>query len=290
MGEGTNGETFLVMSWKQKMKYSRLFGLYERLFRPGVWAAHRKEVELYRGILGGAGPKGGDAAMRSAALIFDIGAYDGHKTAAFLEMGARVVACEPDAYNFRLLNVRFRRRKKRVTLLNAAVGDHIGTGFFLVHHLGSAFNTLNRKWKEMLEADGGVRWKEDIRFSGDGYAVRVTTVDELIRLHGMPDFIKIDVEGYEKQVFEGLSQRVPCVSFECQLPEFRDDLLAILQKLTAVDGATRFNIVYEEELVFPEFVEYDKLLEWIAGTQLFSFDIVAMSLFGDQLRIPNDLP
>jgi FkbM family methyltransferase len=259
MGQGADGINAIAMPWKQRIKYSRLYGLYERIFRPGVRAAHRKEVALYRGILGG-----------TPRLIFDIGAYDGHKTAAFLELGARVVACEPDLSNFRLLGIRFRRWRKRVVLYQKAVGDRVGTAALLIHHAGSAFNTLNPRWKEMLEADGARRWKEDIRFS-DGYTVPITTLDELIGVHGMPDLIKIDVEGYEKAVFEGLSQRAPCVSFECQLPEFRDDLLAILQRLA---GGT-FNVVYAEELVLPEWVGYERILEWVEGTELFSFDIVA---------------
>jgi FkbM family methyltransferase len=239
------------------LKYSWLGRVYRAVRQPAVRAAHLKEVRLYRAILGD-----------GAGLIFDIGAYDGHKTAAFLEMGARVVACEPDTTNFQLLKIRF--RKERVIVLHTAVGDREGMAPLLIHHPGSAFNTLNPKWKDMLEADGQVRWKEDIHFE-DGERVPVTTLDELIRVHGVPDLIKIDVEGYEKAVFDGLSQRVPCVSFECQLPEFRDDLLAILWRLKG----SAFNVVYAEELVLPEWVGYERIVEWTAGTELFSFDIVA---------------
>jgi len=247
------------MIFRTYLKYSWLGRLYRAVRRPAVRAAHKKEVGLYRAILGD-----------GARLIFDIGAYDGHKTAAFLELGARVVACEPDAANFRLLGVRFRRFGRRVVLKQVAVGDRVGTGFFLVHHPGSAFNTLNPKWRTMLEADGQTRWKEDIAFSGDGYTVVLTTLDELIREYGVPDFIKIDVEGYEKQVFEGLSQRIPCISFECQLPEFKDDLLAILRRLEG----SMFNVVYNERLVLPEWLDYGRILEWVEGTSLFSFDMV----------------
>jgi len=246
------------MGLKQRIKYSGIFGLYERVFRPAVRAAHLKEVRLYREILG-----------KRVGLIFDIGAYDGHKTAAFLELGARVVACEPDAYNFQLLTVRFRGRR-RVTLLKTALGEKEGTAELLVHHPGSAFNTLNVKWKKMLEEDGQARWKEEIRFA-DEEKVRVTTLDELIRVHGVPDFIKIDVEGYEKFVLDGLHQRVSCISFECQLPEFKDDLLAILRRL---EDGSMYNVVYAEELVLPEWVGYEEILKWVQETKLFSFDMV----------------
>jgi FkbM family methyltransferase len=263
MGEGKTKLT-VGMPIYHYLKYSRVFRWYERLFQPWVIRAHEKEVGLYRSFLG------------RCRLIFDIGAYDGHKTAAFLEIAGKVVACEPDLNNFSLLRIRFRGKTKRVILMQMAVADRTGTGLFHIHHPGSAFNTLNLKWKEMLEADQAVRWNEVIRFSEGGMRqVRVTTLDELIRLYGVPDFIKIDVEGYEKQVIDGLSQKVPCISFECQLPEFRDDLQAVLAKLIDLDRETKFNIVYEETLVLPEFVSYGRILEWLGGTNLYSFDMVA---------------
>jgi hypothetical protein len=67
------------------------------------------------------------------------------------------------------------------------------------------------------------------------------TLDRLIGQYGVPDFIKIDVEGYEKRVFMGLTQRVP-VS--------RSNVCSLNSATTA-------------------------LLEWLAGTTLYSFDVVA---------------
>ena len=42
----------------------------------------------------------------------------------------------------------------------------------------------------------------------------VTTLDRLIAQHGVPSFIKIDVEGFEDQVLAGLTHPVPALSFE----------------------------------------------------------------------------
>jgi FkbM family methyltransferase len=42
----------------------------------------------------------------------------------------------------------------------------------------------------------------------------MTTLDELIGKHGVPVFIKIDVEGFEEAVLQGLSQPVRALSFE----------------------------------------------------------------------------
>ena len=44
--------------------------------------------------------------------------------------------------------------------------------------------------------------------------VPLITLDALIATHGVPDFFKIDVEGYELEVLKGLGQPIPLVSLE----------------------------------------------------------------------------
>jgi len=233
------------------LRYSFLFNVYTRLFKRQVIQEHEKEVAFYQSFLPG-----------HCSLIFDIGAYDGHKTAAFLEIADQVVSCEPDAHNFRTLRIRFRNNRSAVILENKAVSDHPGTETYYIHHAGSAFNTLNPKWKQILEADGENRWNEKIAFSNE-VRIQLTTLDQLISQYGKPGFIKIDVEGYEQVVLKGLSQKVPFLSFECLLPDCKTELLDCLAHVYQLDNNAVFNAAFEEKLELVNFLSYHDMINWI---------------------------
>lgn len=245
----------------QQLKFSGLFRLYEKLFKPAVRRAAKREVDFYRSFLDPVG------------LIFDIGANDGHKTEAFLQLAQKVVCCEPDATNLGILRTRFRNRKEAVYIEAAACGPVAGSQKFYVHHDGSAFNTLNPRFKEITQADDGSRWNETIRFSGE-QEVTVTTLDALIQKHGLPGFIKIDVEGYELEVLRGLSQPVPCLSIECLFPEFRGELEQSINLLRQLDAACIFNIAMHEQLVLPAFVDAATFIKVLDSWKEPHFEVV----------------
>lgn len=250
------------LGWYEYFRYSFFFTVYTRLFKRQVIRDHRKEVDFYSSFL------------PHNALIFDIGAYDGHKTAAFLELADRVVCCEPDKHNFRTLQIRFRNYRSRVFMENKALSDHPGTETYYVHHAGSAFNTLNPKWKQILEADGESRWNENIQFS-DQVSVSLTTLNQLISQYGKPGFIKIDVEGYEWQVLKGLSEKVPFLSFECLLPDCKTELRGCLDHLYQLDNTVTFNVAYDESLVLASFLTYKDMLQYIDNMSPGCFEVVA---------------
>ena len=249
-----------------RLKYSYFFNVYERLFKPEVIAQHKKEVELYKSFL------------NHTSLVFDIGAYDGHKTAAFVEIADKVISCEPDPFSFSILQTRFRHVKNKVTPVNCAVYHQKGQATLQRNYEGSAFNTLNEDWKNILEKDNASRWTEKIAFQHTiAMEVKTTTLDELITQFGTPDFIKIDAEGSEWEIIRGLSQKVNSISFECLLPEFSSQLIQILDKLIFLDKNYQFNIIHNEELLFEETTSLEETLQWIKTTELYSFDMLAIS-------------
>ena len=63
--------------------------------------------------------------------------------------------------------------------------------------------------------------------------VPVTTLDDLIERHGMPSFIKLDVEGFEVEALAGLTRPVPALSFEFTTIQ-RDLATACIERCAAL--------------------------------------------------------
>ena len=193
-------------------------------------------------------------------LCFDVGANVGNRTGLLLEIPARVVAVEPQALCQVALEESF-GDNPRFTLVRAALGPEPGTAEIRKTSSGSVYATLSSDWMARVKTSG--RFAE---FSWDDTErVEVTTLDTLIRRYGEPTFCKIDVEGYERQVLEGLSTPIRALSIEFT-PEFLDateECLALILGL----GEYEFNYSLDESLVLAEgrWISREKLLDALDG-------------------------
>ena len=217
----------------QRMKASCIYDFYRTLDDPHWIADRNKEVEFFRRLLAG---------FRAGDLIFDIGANYGAKTDVFLRLGARVVSVDPDETNIEILKGKFLTNRiipKPVVLEGKAVSDRVGQMTMWVDAPGSALNTLNPKWADTLRNDE-TRFGRRLNFTQERI-VETTTLDYLIARHGRPSYIKIDVEGHELAVLRGLRQPVPCLSFEVNLPDFREESLECVRLLNELNSDGQFN-------------------------------------------------
>ena len=75
--------------------------------------------------------------------------------------------------------------------------------------------------------------------------VETDTLDSLVNAYGIPDYCKIDVEGYEAEVLRGLSKKIGIISFEFT-SEFVFKSIECLCMLRSL-GYISFNISVGEE-------------------------------------------
>jgi FkbM family methyltransferase len=191
-------------------------------------------------------------------LGFDIGAHVGDRTACFRRLGARVVAVEPQPRLARLLRLLF-GRDPGVARVAALVGARPGEA---VMRLNSQNPTVATASAEFVAAAAGAEGWADQRWDAE-IALPVTTLDALAAAHGRPDFVKIDVEGYEAEALDGLGFAPRSLSVEFTTIQ-RDVALACLERLDAL-GPYRFNACLGEEMRFchPAPVVAAELAAWM---------------------------
>lgn len=166
-------------------------------------------------------------------LAFDVGAHVGDRVRTWRQLGARVVAVEPQPVMAQVLE-RLYGRDEGVTLEPSALGATPGRATLHVSTSTPTLTTLSREWMDEVQADErfrDARWDETVE-------VPVTTLDALIARHGVPRFCKVDVEGFELEVLKGLSRPVEALSFE-YIPVAKASAQACVRHLAAL-GPYRF--------------------------------------------------
>jgi FkbM family methyltransferase len=147
------------------------------------------------------------AFVRPGDTVFDVGANVGNYSEVFADLGARVIAVEPNPYCYQNLDRLARVRK--VFVQRCAAGDVPGK---LSLHLCEQSH-LSTVTEHMYEAVQQSPLQRDAKWIGT-LEVDVVTVDQLAARYGIPSFVKIDVEGYDDQVIRGMSFRPSALSFE----------------------------------------------------------------------------
>jgi FkbM family methyltransferase len=198
--------------------------------------------------------------VRPGDLVFDIGSHVGDRIASFRRLGCRVVAVEPQPALVRVLRLLY-GRAAGVAIEACAVGSAPGT---LELRINARNPTISTASEEFIAAtEGALGWE------GEAWPRRcrvpVTTLDALIERHGVPAFIKIDVEGFEAAALAGLSRPVAALSFEFTTIQ-RAVALAALERCAAL-GPYRFNAALGEsqELGHASWLGAAEIAAWLSA-------------------------
>lgn len=191
-------------------------------------------------------------------LCFDVGANVGNRILPLLDLGAKVVAIEPQESCYTVLQEKF---GDKIELVTEGLGSLEGEKDFYVSEL-SVISTFSEEWKDISKETvfGDAEWKEVRK-------LKMTTLDNLIVKYGVPVFIKIDVEGYEIEVLKGLSTPVRYLSFEYMTvnPVLLNKALECVKRLIEVDKNVVFNYAIGEsmKLEFSEWMDGDSMCKYL---------------------------
>jgi FkbM family methyltransferase len=155
-------------------------------------------------------------------LVFDVGCNIGDKAQTYLNMGAKVIGFEPQkkCANY----AAFRFGDMDFTMEPIALSNYKGNASLWE----SNAPTISSMSKQFIDTVKDGRFKE---YSwGSEIKVNVDTLDNMIDKYGKPNYIKIDVEGYELNVLKGLTQPIPLISIEFT-PELIENTLVCIEYL-----------------------------------------------------------
>ena len=145
------------------------------------------EPEIWRNIKG---------LIKPNSLIFDIGANIGQYAIRFNEQignenSGRIICVEPDPGNLSYIYFnKYMNQCKNIEILNVGIAPSIGK------------MTLYRDISYGGRLSSFKPDKNLVPFN-----VETVTIDYLISKYGIPDFVKIDVEGFEIEVLNSMSSK-----------------------------------------------------------------------------------
>lgn len=177
-------------------------------------------------------------------LVFDVGCNIGSRTKIFLNLGAKVVGFEPQKDLCDHLYAHL-KRNKNFSLERTAVGATSDIKEIKISD-AHVLSSMSDRWIQVTQESGRFKsynWEKTEK-------VKVSTLDNKIKVYGIPKYIKIDVEGYEYEVLKGLSVPVQNISIEFTAEDIGNTYNCI--NYISILGDFSFNYSTGENLILSE--------------------------------------
>ena len=189
-------------------------------------------------------------------ICFDVGANIGNRIEPLLQIGAKIIAIEPQESCCKILKKRF---GNRIKIINKGLGAKEWIQKFYISN-ASTLCSFSDEWIDSVKKKRfrGFTWWKTID-------TELTTLDYLIDRYGVPTFIKIDVEGYESEVLRGLSHSIPMISFEYTVPEQTSRIFDCINSLYIINNniLCNYSIWESMEWVLEKWLTKEEFLEHI---------------------------
>ena len=177
----------------------------------------------------------------NSQLVYDVGAHQGEDTEFYLKKGFKVVAVEANPVLAEKLREKFWSNivDGSLVVVSSAIAETAGeVSFYVNDH--SEWGTLQPAFAERNASMGS---------PSKLIKVRAARFPEVLAAHGVPHYLKIDVEGSDVLCLEGLTEtpvRPRYISIESEKRSWQSLLreFELMKKL----GYTKFKIVDQEEV------------------------------------------
>lgn len=187
------------------------------------------------------------AFIKPGDLCFDVGANMGKRVETFLKLGARVVAIEPQRIFSKYLKLKF---GKKITIINIGLGEREEIRKIFI---SPALVTSTFSEEFMIKMQRTTLNSSNLKYAyfwNKTKLINLSSLDILIKKYNRPEFIKIDVEGYELNVLKGLSKSVKFLSFECHIPAMTTEAIECIERLVEINNNVKFNYSIGETMDF----------------------------------------
>jgi FkbM family methyltransferase len=163
-------------------------------------------------------------------LIYDVGLHDGRDTARYLREGARVIAIDANPVMCQNATVQFDDYIKagQLTILNRGIAAHKGSFEFWICDDISEWSSFNFAIASRN------------RVKHHSISVDCVPIDDVIREFGVPDYMKIDIEGNDRACLDKLGTKIALRYLSIEMDHSTgDDDLNCLGKL----GYRKFKVI-----------------------------------------------